>query len=218
MKAISHSVHEHRPAAASAQIETQRRFGAMQRSIPPRVVGEDDLTVGQVFDGRQCAVGVEVRRSIRANDAGDLGKARQTGRSHAIRLWRRPVSSTIDRHGVDGADFGLRHGECRQIEAPIAIDQRSVQIKGCKTNLRYKSRGLRPCSVVSIDNMISGDPDHALIEPQKKARCALHILWKGLLAVMPINRRANAQGDPRRIPSESLAPTLSRLLVFGFWH
>ena len=44
-----------------------------------------------------------------------------------------------------------------------------LQIEGRKANLTYKRRDLVAHSAVSLDNMVSGEPHHTVIEPQKKA-------------------------------------------------
>jgi hypothetical protein len=69
-------------------------------------------------------------------------------------------------------------------------------------NLTYERRRLCAGSVVSIDNVVGGDPDHTLLEPQKEARRTLHVFWKGLSAVMPIDWRAYAQSEGRNLSGE----------------
>jgi hypothetical protein len=103
--------------------------------------------------------------------------------------------TSASRQRVEGPNFVLRYGKCRQVQVPIAVNQRGVQIKCCKANLTYERWGLCAGGAVSIDDTVSGDPDHMLFELQKETRCTLHVLWKRRSAVMPIDRRAYAQSE-----------------------
>jgi hypothetical protein len=75
-------MYKDRSAAASAQIEAERRFWSIEWLDPLRVVGEDDLPVGHVFDDLQSAVCIEVCRSIWVNGSDDLGKACEATRQN----------------------------------------------------------------------------------------------------------------------------------------
>ncbi len=114
------------------------------------------------------------------SQAADVGGALWAGEEAVVADAMEAVWQHVQEEAADELGGVERHrlypsfvGRLAAGKAAIAIDQRGVQIKRCKANLTDQRRRLCPGSVVSIDNVVGGDPDHTLLEPQKEARCAL---------------------------------------------
>jgi len=189
METVPGRVDDCRPAAATAHVVAQRRFGWCTHDLLG-VVYEQDFTLGEILhkvEGTPCLEDSGAVAGI--NDPDVLGIADELDRGVAlddIIGW--PLRRDIKSVAQADLEVTFRDRERGDVQIVADVDERGFQVEHHQMYLTDQRGRSGLCALEMSNDMCRRDTDVAVPEPEEEAGRPGHILRKWPIAVMPADR------------------------------